>query len=58
MKTRIMTIQIDIEVPVEVGESTVEREINAALDEPPCDWGNWTVGLAIVTKAIRAVKQA
>lgn len=43
-KMRVIVLQVEITVPVTVGESEVERELNAALDEPPCDWGNWTVG--------------
>jgi hypothetical protein len=43
-KTRIMTLQFDVEVPARVAESLVESAINQALDEGPCNWGDWTIG--------------
>ena len=49
MKRR-MTLQIEVEVDARVGESEVGSAINAALDEPPCDWGDWTVGAAVIVK--------
>ena len=46
---RQITLQLTVEVPATVGESEVENAINAALDEPPCDWDDWTVsGVSIV----------
>jgi hypothetical protein len=43
---RVYTLQLIVEAPTTTGESEVENALNAALDEPPCDWGNWTVGAA------------
>lgn len=57
MKTRIMTVEIQVEVPANVGESAVEQEINAALDEPPCDWEGWTVGAARITNVKASTKK-
>ena len=54
MKTRIITMTLKIEVPAATGENEVETAINAALDEPPCDWGEWTVGAAIITNVERS----
>jgi hypothetical protein len=45
---RAVTLSITVTVPAAVGENEVETEINAALNEPPCDWGEWTVGPAII----------
>lgn len=49
--TRTIILQIEVKIPATVGESEVERAINAALDEPPCNWENWIVGAAIVIDA-------
>lgn len=50
--SRNMTLQLTVIVPDDVGESAVEDAINAALDEPPCDWGDWTVsGVDIINVA-------
>lgn len=54
MKKRIIEVCIQVTVPAVVGESEVEREINAALDEPPCDWGEWEVGAALITCVLEA----
>ena len=51
--TRTITLQVSVTVPTTVGESEVERAINAALDEPPCDWGTWTVGAAVITNVTK-----
>jgi hypothetical protein len=55
MNKREMTLQITVTVPATTGESEVERAINAALDEPPCDWEDWEVGLASITDVKRIV---
>ena len=47
---RTYLVQIEIETPHTTGENEVERAINAALDEPPCDWGEWCVGYASITQ--------
>lgn len=48
-----MTLEIRVTVPAIVSENEVGRAINAALDEPPCDWGDWTVGAAVITKVAK-----
>ena len=45
------TLQIVVKVPYAIKAETVENEINAALDEPPADWGSWTVGAAVVVRS-------
>jgi hypothetical protein len=53
-KGRVIHLSIDVTVPANVGESEVERAINAALDESPetgLEWGNWIVGAATVVGA-------
>jgi hypothetical protein len=45
---RTLTVQIMVKVPNRTGEAEVLDAINGALDEPPCDWGNWTVGAAVI----------
>lgn len=47
---RTITLELQVTVPATTGESEVERAVNAALDEPPCDWGDWTVGEVVITK--------
>jgi len=49
MKARVV-IQIEVETPSDISEHKVANAINAALEEPPCDWGNWTVGIARVVE--------
>ncbi len=47
MKT--VRVELFVTVPVVTPESEVEQAINAALDEPPCDWQDWYVsGVSIV----------
>jgi hypothetical protein len=46
---REITLTITVTVPAATGENEVETAINAALDEPYCEWDNWTVGAAIIT---------
>jgi len=29
-------------------ENEITTSLNAALDEPPCDWGEWEVGSIVV----------
>ena len=48
MMMRVIALHITVTVPATVGESEVENAINAALDEPPCDWGDWTVDGATI----------
>jgi hypothetical protein len=50
---RIITLQVSVTVPAEAGESEVESAINAALDEPPCYWGDWVVGAATIISVER-----
>ena len=57
MMTREITLELTVTVPAVVGESEVERAINSVLDEPPCDWGNWTVGAALITKVTKGRAQ-
>jgi hypothetical protein len=47
---RRTTLQIDIEAPTKYSGEDIAEAINAALDEPPCEWGDWTVGGARVVK--------
>ncbi len=56
MKTvRIMTLQIEVTVPIATGENEVEQAINAVLDEQPgVDWEDWTVGAATIVNVRRA----
>jgi hypothetical protein len=52
MKMRTITLTLTVTVPAAVGENEVETAINRALDETPennNDWGNWSVGAAIIT---------
>lgn len=51
--TRRMTLQLTVTVPDSTGESDVEKAINGALDEPPCDWEDWVVGGAQITNVER-----
>lgn len=44
MRKRIIHLSLTVEVPYDVGEHDVEAALNEALDEPPCEWGEWTVG--------------
>ncbi len=48
-RIRRMTLSLTVDVPVTTGENEVETAINAALDEPPCDWGTWFVGAVEIT---------
>lgn len=45
---RIYKLEVEVRVPDDVTSSQVEEELNQALNEPPCDWGNWSVGTIIV----------
>jgi hypothetical protein len=44
------TVTIVVETPYEIKDISVANAINKALDEPPCDWGDWGVGIAEVTE--------
>lgn len=46
-------MQIEVEAPHTTGENEIATAINAALDEPPCDWQSWQVGLATIV-AVKA----
>ena len=48
-REKVIVFELRVTVPKVTGESDVENAINAALDEPPCDWGIWTVGAACIT---------
>jgi len=39
-----------VETPENFTSEEVYRSINAILDEPPCDWGDWVVSAATVHK--------
>ncbi len=52
-RTRTIVFELRVTVPAGTGESEVETAINAALDEPPCEWEDWTVGAAIITDVVR-----
>lgn len=56
MSTRTMKFEIEVTVPATTGENEVSTAINAALDEPPCDWGDWEVGAAIIVTVRRNSK--
>lgn len=45
---RQITIGVIVTVQATVGENEVEQAINQALDEPPCDWGDWEVRQAVI----------
>jgi hypothetical protein len=42
------TLTLIVTTPYADKAEGVENAINAALDEPPCDWGKWVVGAALV----------
>lgn len=44
-----VALALVVTVPDDVAVSTVTEAVNAALNEPPCDWGSWTVGEAVCT---------
>lgn len=47
---RVITFTVEVTVPAATGESEVAAAVNAALDEPPCDWGEWEVGPATIAE--------
>ena len=53
---RQITLCVIVTVPATVSENEVEQAINAVLDEPPCDWGNWMVGAAVICR-VKKVKE-
>lgn len=53
INVRVMTITLDVTVPATISENEVATAINAALDEGPCEWGDWTVGIASVAAVRR-----
>ncbi len=50
MATRTYTLTLQVTAPATTGESDIEHALNAALNEPPCDWGTWTVGFVQVSR--------
>lgn len=54
---RIYTLQLAVETPHTTGESEVADAINAALDEPPADWGEWGVGCADVVGVVTETEE-
>jgi hypothetical protein len=44
-----ITLSLVVDVPENVDEFSVAFALNAALDEPPADWGDWTVGSVVIT---------
>lgn len=50
MKTKMIYLTLAVKVPEETSPGEVADLINMALDEPPCDWGNWTVGTAVLVE--------
>lgn len=48
--SKTVTIQIQIEIPESVKTEEVVTQIDALLNEPPCDWGEWSVGFSEVVK--------
>ena len=52
MKTIIHTVTLEVETPYKFKNVSVENAINTALDEPPWDWQDWSVGYAAVTNAV------
>ena len=49
MTKRVYTLSLTVTAPTTTGERDIANAVNAALDEPPCDWGEWMVGAAMVT---------
>jgi hypothetical protein len=49
---REYTLELKVRAPTTTGESDITDGINGALDEPPCDWGEWVVGTAEVTRIV------
>jgi hypothetical protein len=48
IRMRLIKLEINVEVPDNTPDMAVLTAIDAALDEPPCDWGDWTVGAAAI----------
>ena len=48
MKTHNFTITVSVPKNVKVEE--IQEVLNAAFDEPPKDWGDWTVGAFLPAK--------
>lgn len=48
--SKTITVQIQVEVPESAKAEEVITQIDAALNEPPCDWGEWSVGFSEVVK--------
>lgn len=50
MRRKSFTLMLRVETPENFTSEEVYRSINAILDEPPCDWGDWVVSAATVHK--------
>ncbi|HZZ17172.1 MAG TPA: hypothetical protein VFE08_14555 [Candidatus Sulfotelmatobacter sp.] len=55
-KTKTVTLQVQVTVPVTTGENEVETALNAALDESPetgLYWDDWYVGALEIIKVVK-----
>lgn len=50
---RRLKLVLYVTTPATIGEAEVTNAINAALDEPPCDWGDWFVDGVTVESVIK-----
>lgn len=48
------TLRLVVTTPATTDPSDVVKSLNAVLDEPPCDWGEWVVG-AVTLQSIEQV---
>lgn len=53
LNARKITLTVEVIVPVLTTENEVSDALNAAFDEPPCEWGDWEVGGLSVIKVER-----
>jgi hypothetical protein len=44
----IVNLRLSVEVPDGTSPDHVASRLNAMLDEPPCDWGDWLVGAVVL----------
>ena len=47
-RTKRVKLELIVDVPIRTAESDILDSFNAVLDEPPCDWGDWTVGAVMI----------
>ena len=54
------TLELTVTVPDDEPSTygAVEESINAALNEPPCDWAGWFVGAATIVKTEHDIEPA